>query len=108
MKTKSIIISIVATILISCASTIAMTRASNSSQTKPDYDMATGFYGGIQNGKLRLFLSEQGGLRFYGLPGGIMYSSDGRNVATLPYKTAIQVKIRSGQIVEVVVLGVGK
>ena len=89
-------------------SVIAMTRADNTSQTKPDYDLATGFYGGIKNGKLLLILSEQGGLRYYSLPAGRIVLPDGRELSSLPKKTPIQVKIQSGKVVEVVVLGGGK
>lgn len=84
-------------------SVMAMTRA-DTAQTKPDYDTATGFYGGIQNGKFRLILSEQGGLLFYGLPKARVVLHDGRDLLSLPKRTPIKVLTKSGTVIDVIVL----
>lgn len=109
MKIKSIILcaAFLLTVLFASFSSAVM-RANNSIPQKPDYDMATGFFGGITNGRFLLMLTENSGFRYYAAPTFSMFVSDGRSVTSLPRKTPIQIKIRSGKIVDVVVLEAGK
>ena len=99
---KKILFSVFIVVILQAPDVIAMKQVTGDSVVKADYDTATGFYGGIKNNKLRLLLSEQGGLRYYTIPPGFPMLKELQN---MPHKTPIQVKARNGNVLEVLVLG---
>lgn len=104
MKSTFLTLLIACMVMLSHLSTgFAMTRATSEPQTKPDYDIATGYYGGIKSGKLVLILSEQGGLRYYDLPAGRLQQQDGVDLQKLQNKTPILVKSKAGKVIDITI-----